>query len=170
MTSMNPTNTPTGGSGQVSGHESRPPGEIMRERRLELGWTQKELADRIGVSDAYISALESGSKLPTYANTIVLAEELGLNGDELWEMTRQLHEDLALQKISRKVERLQQAKKLTSDELPRLSPEIAELIESMKEDRHFAAAIRNLSRAIKDPKLRDAVFRSLEAFAKSANP
>lgn len=36
------------------------PGDSIRERRIELGWTQAELAERTGVSQADISRLETG--------------------------------------------------------------------------------------------------------------
>ena len=34
--------------------------EVMRVRRLELGLTQKEIADRVGVTEATVSRWESG--------------------------------------------------------------------------------------------------------------
>lgn len=36
------------------------PGDALRERRIELGWTQVELANRSGVSQADISRIENG--------------------------------------------------------------------------------------------------------------
>lgn len=36
------------------------PGDSIRERRIELGWTQAELADRSGVAQADISRIENG--------------------------------------------------------------------------------------------------------------
>jgi predicted transcriptional regulator len=36
------------------------PGDSIRERRIELGWTQADLASRTGVSQADISRIENG--------------------------------------------------------------------------------------------------------------
>lgn len=36
------------------------PGDALRERRIELGWTQVELATRSGVPQADISRIENG--------------------------------------------------------------------------------------------------------------
>jgi predicted transcriptional regulator len=36
------------------------PGDSIRERRIELGWTQADLAARTGVSQADISRIENG--------------------------------------------------------------------------------------------------------------
>lgn len=36
------------------------PGDSIRERRIELGWTQSELAERSGVTQADISKIENG--------------------------------------------------------------------------------------------------------------
>ena len=40
--------------------EMRHPGDSIRARRVELGWTQAELAERSAVSQADISRLENG--------------------------------------------------------------------------------------------------------------
>ena len=38
----------------------RRPGDPIRERRIELGWSQTDLAERAGVSQADISRIENG--------------------------------------------------------------------------------------------------------------
>ena len=40
--------------------DMRRPGDSIRARRTELGWTQAELADRSGVAQADISRIENG--------------------------------------------------------------------------------------------------------------
>lgn len=40
--------------------------ECLRDARHTLGWTQREMADRFGVSQATWQRLESGQQTPTY--------------------------------------------------------------------------------------------------------
>lgn len=43
------------------------PGGALRERRIELGWTQAELAERAGVPQADISRIENGRLDPRWS-------------------------------------------------------------------------------------------------------
>jgi len=60
-------------------------GEYLRTLRKDAGKTQAELAEAIGVSNAYVSAIEKGKK-PAPPRTLVgaLADVLGVDGDILW--------------------------------------------------------------------------------------
>lgn len=64
-------------------------GALIRQRRLELGWTQEELAGRISTDDEYvrqseISRIESGrTELPRRERLHRLGEVLGLPLGEL---------------------------------------------------------------------------------------
>ncbi len=40
-------------------------GEAVQARRAEIGLDRKELAERSGISYSYLSAIESGQKLPS---------------------------------------------------------------------------------------------------------
>lgn len=54
--------------------------DIIRKKRLECGYTMKELADKVGVSEATVSRWESGH-LSTMKHTKIalLAEALGIS-------------------------------------------------------------------------------------------
>ncbi|MER5549824.1 tetratricopeptide repeat protein [Streptomyces sp. NPDC002589] len=54
-------------------------GELLRDCRLSVGWTQDELADRSGVSARSISALEAGRRQPRLSSVSRLAEALALD-------------------------------------------------------------------------------------------
>lgn len=42
------------------------PGGLIRERRIELGWTQRELAESAGVSQSDLSKIENGRLNPRW--------------------------------------------------------------------------------------------------------
>ena len=58
-------------------------GTRMKERRKEKGWTQKELAQRVGTSYKYISHVENGIKFPSLEMLVCLARELEVSLDYL---------------------------------------------------------------------------------------
>lgn len=54
-------------------------GPLVRERRLRLGWTQSELADRVSSSPQHISQIETGARKWPRELVPDLAEALGLS-------------------------------------------------------------------------------------------
>ena len=72
---------PGGASKRAGGF---PLGEVARRRRLELGYTQAELADRAGISQAMVSDIERGRvRLPDNPLRTRLAEALRMTHLEL---------------------------------------------------------------------------------------
>ena len=66
-------------------------GQRLRELRNRKGLTQKELADRAGVSITYVSKLETGALPPPREKTILaLANILDGDQDELFGLARKL--------------------------------------------------------------------------------
>lgn len=53
-------------------------GEILRERRKELGMTQKELADQIGKKRTYINRIEKGETDMQLSSFLQIANALGI--------------------------------------------------------------------------------------------
>ena len=53
-------------------------GEILRDRRKELGLTQKELAQKIGRERTYINRIEKGETDLQLSSFIRIAEALGI--------------------------------------------------------------------------------------------
>lgn len=51
---------------------------ILRKYRDAAGLSQQELADRIGVSKGFISALEGGRSVPSLDRFLQLAEAFGI--------------------------------------------------------------------------------------------
>ncbi|MGH2366296.1 MAG: helix-turn-helix domain-containing protein [Chloroflexota bacterium] len=58
-------------------------GAILRAARLTRGLTLRQLADAIDVTFAYIADLEANRRLPSEAIAVKLAEQLGLDMDDL---------------------------------------------------------------------------------------
>ena len=58
-------------------------GRNVRRIRLEKGLTQEELAERAGVSQFYISLLETGGRNPTVVSLWELAQALGVSHVDL---------------------------------------------------------------------------------------
>jgi len=55
----------------------------LKTRRLELGWSQEDLAGASDLDRPYISVMEVGKKQPTLSVLFRLAEALGLTFEEL---------------------------------------------------------------------------------------
>ncbi len=60
------------------------PSNEVRRLRLERGWTQRELADRSGVSRAEVSAVENARLSPSIAAGLALAGALGRTVEEVF--------------------------------------------------------------------------------------
>lgn len=58
-------------------------GAFVAQLRREKGWTQKELAQRLFVSDKAVSKWETGASLPDTALLVPLSELLGVSVTEL---------------------------------------------------------------------------------------
>lgn len=48
------------------------------QRRMELGWTQKELADKVGLHQESIARIENGGSIPRLDTVFRLALALGM--------------------------------------------------------------------------------------------
>ena len=58
-------------------------GKFISELRKAHGWTQKELAERVGVTDKAVSRWETGRGFPEVSSLTVLADLLGVSVTEL---------------------------------------------------------------------------------------
>ena len=66
-------------------------GQRIRERRIDKGLTQKELADKAGISITYLSKLETGALSPPRERTILaLADILDADQAELFGLAKKL--------------------------------------------------------------------------------
>lgn len=58
----------------------------LRAFRMERGWTQAELAERVGVSRKTINTIENGVFTPSTVLALKLARELGVSVHRLFEL------------------------------------------------------------------------------------
>jgi y4mF family transcriptional regulator len=68
-------------------------GERIKTRRLELGWTQDQLAQKAGISKSFLSDLENGKRSVRADNLLDIARALGVSLDFL--MTGEASKDQA---------------------------------------------------------------------------
>lgn len=69
-------------------------GERIRRERLKLGLTQRQLADRVGVSVPHISKLESDRDRPSDDLIVRLARVFKVDPDELRLVARRLPDEM----------------------------------------------------------------------------
>lgn len=58
-------------------------GERIKERRLEIGWTQDQLCTKAGLSKSFLSELENGKRSVSAANLLDIARALNVSLDFL---------------------------------------------------------------------------------------
>ena len=87
-------------------------GQRLRELRKAKGLTQRELADRVGISFTYLSKIENGAMQPPRGKTITdLANALDTDADELFGL----------------------AKKVPAQFLEHINPEVIKLIRALQD-------------------------------------
>ena len=70
-------------AGRAARPESPDIGEALRVRRHELGWSLRDLADRLGCSPSLISQIERGRANPSVSTLYSMVQELDVSLDEL---------------------------------------------------------------------------------------
>lgn len=60
-----------------------PLGDAIRDLRTRAGLSQRELADRVGVTAPSLSKIETGKEIPSRALILAIAAELEADHDEL---------------------------------------------------------------------------------------
>ena len=78
-------------------------GEILKTQRQKLGITQKQVAESVGLSGAYICSLENGKRTPPPYHTVAaIADVLQLDVERLWNIAAKHREKWATEKSRRK--------------------------------------------------------------------
>ena len=59
-------------------------GKRIKKRREELGMTQEEFAEKLGVATNYISTIERGASFPRYEKLVLLLNGLQTSADAIF--------------------------------------------------------------------------------------
>lgn len=81
-------------------------GIIIKKYRKEKGYTQFQMAEKIGVSEFYISALETGSRKPGRETLIKLSNEMNMPIEKLLELKTEQSIRLASDELYAKIQSL----------------------------------------------------------------
>ena len=85
-------------------------GKIIKQYRKEKGYTQFEMAEKIGISEFYISALETGSRKPGRETLIKLSDEMNMPIEKLLELKTEQSLKLASDDLYKKISSLPKEK------------------------------------------------------------
>ena len=80
--------------------DAKQTGALIRERRQAIGWTQKQLADALFVTDKAISKWENGDGLPDISLLLQLAAALQITTDELLAGARRVPDQPAVMALA----------------------------------------------------------------------
>lgn len=58
----------------------------FREARVKHGYTQKEMAEILGIGQPAVCKIETGRQMPALKTALQIAKILDLNLENLWEM------------------------------------------------------------------------------------
>ena len=81
-------------------------GMVIKKYRKEKGYTQFQMAEKIGVSEFYISALETGSRKPGRETLIKLSNEMSMPIEALLEMETEQSIKFAAEELYNKIKGL----------------------------------------------------------------
>lgn len=146
---------------------------IVQARNLR-GWTQSQLAERVGVTASFITKLEKDEALPSYERAVALANILVLDAKHLLALIEQNKEQKGLQRIRTRGASLLSAYgvplAVASASSTQTSPSdtAAQFGREILEDPDLRVAFTFLRTALADPDMRPAVLATLEALARRA--
>ncbi len=135
-------------------------GDRIRQLRQEAGLTQWDVADRTGVSNTYISALESGRK-PAPPHVIVTALAACFQTDEaaLWKVARAEREERLKRRIdgvptshrtARTMDSLKRSTDLSNDPLEEAIQTLRESATDAGQRHRLAKALEALAKGLRN--------------------
>ena len=133
-------------------------GDRIKELRRGIGLTQWDVADRTGVSNTYISALESGRKpAPPHVIVTALAACLQTSEEALWTLARAEREE----RLKRRIDGIP-----TSQRTARSAKTASAPLAPVSSEDPLEHAIQTLRESVTNAKQRRSLTRALETLAK----
>ena len=134
-------------------------GEMLRSLRKEKDLTQAALAEQIGVTHVYVSALERGAKpAPRHELVMALARSLGVDEAELWAVARLEREERLVARIQGQPTSLKNPKHSNtlgkprfaaiSTEIQRLAHRLEQAVVSKEEERLLLEKLEGLKQRL----------------------
>lgn len=152
------------------------PADLLKHAREKKGWTQRQLAQAIGVTPGFVTKVEGAEAFPSYERCIALANVLDLPLDRLWTAIEQARAEAFKVQMRVRGAAVRQAVRVRGmapepppgAPVPEMSAE--EIAHEIAADAALQAAYQDLKRALADPELRETVLNALRAFARAAHP
>jgi transcriptional regulator with XRE-family HTH domain len=144
-------------------------GSLIREARERLGWTQTQLAERVGVTPSFITKVEKDDSSPGPDVLLSLANLLQLDFQKLLAL---VHEFKQKRVESRQRVRTRGAFRLGHEGEPAL-PEgrggpAEQLGREILDNPDLKMAYQYLRTVLEDPTLKPVILKTLETFAEKA--
>lgn len=153
-------------------------GAMIRTRREQRGWTQRELAAAIGCTDGYVAHLEKEIKLPSLDISMAVAQAFRLSEDE----QQRFLDTVEVARRQRAEQRIRTRGAVVRGALrtrggmrpPAPNPDAddvdAERIASdLDADPELRTAYQHLKSALANPQMRNTVLNALRAFARESD-
>lgn len=138
-------------------------GDVIRRRRLQLGLTQRQVADQCGITDSAFAHIEREMRLPSELVAGRIVKALGLTQKIQAEFEAGLKRVRDLQSQNR-VRKRNPLKPIGGKDAHN-APDISKLAQELADDRDLLEGYRHLKTALRKPGQRQAVLRALEAWA-----
>lgn len=110
--------------------------EKIKQARKKAGLTQGELAQKLGVSQAMISAYEKGLRNPKWETIRSIANALGVSVGEIAPDLDNLSKELARKEIRRQIKEINDSTELSADEKEQKITELQNIHFSIGKDLH----------------------------------
>ena len=154
-------------------------GTMIRERREQFGWTQRQLAEAVGCTDGYVAHIENEVKLPSLDISMALAQAFQLSIEEqqrFLEAVEEARRQRSEQRIRarsvavRGALRTHSSSGTSSQEPVSHDIDAATIACDLAADPTLSAAYGHLKTALADARMRDTVLNALRAFAQASEP